>query len=155
MAVIIAAVALLIALWSRGEARRSANAAERSAQAAEQSAHESGKIRKVSQFDALSQHFLEVEHLIRVFHGWDGTNGTRLSASKASIQHLMYAFQHDAEFQKILNSLKKGLETPPVREAIKAFFQASENISIASYAPHDLADIVRIFDEKKKEYLSI
>jgi hypothetical protein len=155
-------LSVFVALLARQDSCRSANAseksaeaAEKSASAAEKSAEEGAKTRKINQFAVLSPQFSNIEHLIKAFNGWEGTNGIKLAASKISVQHLIDACHQDTDFQKALVSLKKGLEIQPIRDAMRNFASENDRISLAQQSPGDLADIMRIFDEKKKEYLGV
>jgi Tfp pilus assembly protein PilX len=69
---IVSVGALGVALWSafisrgaRDAAKRSADAAEKAVQTAEQSLLENVRVRKINQFDILSPHFTNVDHLLK------------------------------------------------------------------------------------------
>ena len=158
---IVSVGALGVALWSafisrgaRDAAKRSADAAEKAVQTAEQSLLENVRVRKINQFDILSPHFTNVDHLLKAFNGWEVTNGVKLGASANSIQHLSDALHQDIDFQKALHSLTKTLESPILKGVIRNYGEDTK-VSLAQQAPGNLADIMNIFVRKKKEYLGI
>ena len=118
---VIAALALGFSIWSYRSSREAGVFAKQSADAAEKSALEAEKARKISQFEVLSPHFSNVEHLIKAFNGWEGTNGIKIAASGASVQHLIDALHKDDEFQKGLISLRKTLGIQPLKDVVRNY----------------------------------